>query len=1095
MRMGVSTPLIREGTAMKISPRDGLKAKLVIASLLVLVSLVVPVADQPDAQAQGAVGAAIYIAGDFTGVVDVFDQAGAKLESFDGGFTLADGFAAGDVNGDGADEVLIAGDFTHIVDIFDSAGIRLGSFDGGFTLADGFAAGDVNGDGSDEILIAGDVTGVVDIFNQSGAKINSFDAGFTIFDGFAAGDVNGDGSDEILTAGDFTGQVDIFNGSGTKLNSFDGDFTLADGFAAGDINGDDADEILIAGDVSGVVDIFNGSGTKVNSFDGDFTLADGFAAGDVNDDGVDEILIAGDVTGVVDIFNGSGTKLGSFDGDFTLADGFAIGRHGYPDQDGDALLDPWETQGLDRDGNGTIDVDLPAMGADPMRKDLFLEMDCIVAVDHSHCPAQNAVQRMVQSFADAPVSNPDGTMGIQLHVDTGALYGAGNVVAVAGTGGVTGNFGDFGGGSQIPEAGNSIVDWDGNSGDPATNFYDLKSSDFNSVRDFVFRYAIFVHQTNARAASNDCTSGWAEGIPANDFIVSLGGTDGSGSACWGTDTNGFSVGSENQQAGTFQHEFGHTLGLHHGGGDDLHNKPNYLSVMNYSFQMCDVTSVPASGLPGGCDYSRFDLPDLNEELPPGLDECQGLDGVLNLGPVDWDGDGITEGVTNCQPPNSANVQADVNGDASLDTLTGFEDWNSIRYNFRMVPEFANGVASPVPDEADPQVIEQSRAWLAQLLEPELVVTKTGPADALPGDTIVHTIKVRNEGRGPALNVVLDDTRPDGSVVSFDLGTMIVGSEVTLTVATSVPCSTADLTVLVDTATASGEDMLGNSVTGVGTASTAVHAPVMELTKSASATVNAGEAIAYAITYENTGSGNATDVDITDMLAADVYYSILLDLGAGPVPSSVTPNGDGTTTLTWPIGLVPALSGPMGIEYTARPSLLFLGGETLANGARLTFTNANGCTYDALTASASTNITVVPPSGDPRTLGFWRNQPELWTDETLARIQATDQRYDTDGDGALSAAEVTTMLAAGGNQPKVLQIQLLATYFNLATRQVNAATLIESKTADRLGLENVAEAAIYAMDTLLLPVDSASRERYSDATRVLDEINNNRSEVY
>ena len=32
------------------------------------------------------------------------------------------------------------------------------------------------------------------------------------------------------------------------------------------------------------------------------------------------------------------------------------------------------------------------------------------------------------------------------------------------------------------------------------------------------------------------------------------------------------------------HEFGHTLGLGHGGGDDVNNKSNYVSVMNYDWQ-------------------------------------------------------------------------------------------------------------------------------------------------------------------------------------------------------------------------------------------------------------------------------------------------------------------------------------------------------------------------------------------------------------------------------------------------------------------------------------------------------------------------------
>jgi len=87
------------------------------------------------------------------------------------------------------------------------------------------------------------------------------------------------------------------------------------------------------------------------------------------------------------------------------------------------------------------------------------------------------------------------------------------------------------------------------------------------------------------------------------------------------------------------------------------------------------------------------------------------------------------------------------------------------------------------------------------------------------------------------------------------------------------------------------------------------------------------------------------------------------------------------------------------------------------------------------------------------------------------------------------------LVPGGNMDKVLKEQLLATYFNLATRRINAATLIESRLAGRLGLDNVKEAVVYAMETLLLPVDSANRDRYSDASTALDQINQNRSETY
>jgi uncharacterized repeat protein (TIGR01451 family) len=840
------------------------------------------------------------------------------------------------------------------------------------------------------------------------------------------------------------------------------------------------------------------------------------------------------------------------------------------DVDGDGLFDGWEINGFQADGDGIVDVNLPTMGANPQRKDLFLEIDCLVATNHTHCPLQGAIQTVVQSFADAPVNNVDGTTGIQLHIDIGNLYSqpalpaagfATNVPrALTPAGSVSGNFGNFGGGgNQIQEAGNLIVDWDGATGSPATNFFSLKVNNFSSLRDSIFRYAIFVHQTNARAASNDCTSGWAKGIPSVNFLVSLGGTGTGGGACWVTDTGGNSVGNQNQQAGTLQHEFGHTLGLGHGGGDGINNKPNYLSVMNYGIGAGPVASpnqvqfclVPAvGGLPGGCDYSRIALPNLTENLNAngkgGLDECAGIG--LGLGGFDWDGDSSLEGITNCQPPNNANVQADINGDGlcvtagtntALNTtpsgddqivgtsitdgsgricnstangddvqntivgqipsqpnqLNGFEDWNSISYNFRTIPNFQTA-GTPVEDEADPDTIIQARASLAQQVHPVLDVNQTGSADATPGDTLNYTIQVKNSGHGPALNSVLTDTRPDSTQAVFNLGTLVVGAEETRNVSYTVPCSTADQTVLTNSATATAEDLIGNPVSGSHTMNTTVHAPSVTLAKTATASVNAGEAINYTITYQNTGGAAAANVVISDTLPADVYYSNSLDLGAGSKPDTVTLNGDGTRTLVWNVGAVPASSGPQTIVFTARPTLLALKGTSYTNRVSVSFQNGNGCVYQAVNASASTSISVVPPTRDPQTQGFWRNHPELWSAEILARIQATDQRYDTGAaPGQLSSAEVTTVFLPGGSTKKVLETQLLATYFNLATRRINAGTAISSRTADRLGLTNVRDAALYATATLLLPLDATTQGRYSDAISVLEEINANKSEVY
>jgi uncharacterized repeat protein (TIGR01451 family) len=797
------------------------------------------------------------------------------------------------------------------------------------------------------------------------------------------------------------------------------------------------------------------------------------------------------------------------------------------DADGDFMLDGWETNGFNADGNNSIDVDLPLMGAHPGRKDLFLELDCIVdstvATGHTHCPVNAAVQTVVQSFADAPVNNIDGTQGIQLHVDIGGVNGAAlnadvKVPRVAAPGNsVTGTYGNYGGGgTQINEAGNTILDYDGAAGNAGTNFFTLKN--MNANRDYIFRYGIFGHQTNSRAAVNDCTSGQAKGIPGVNFYVTLGGLRGStGNPCWGVDANNFSTGSQNQQAGTLMHEFGHTLGLGHGGVDGFNNKPNYLSVMNYgistgpastpnSVQFCGVPAV--GGLPGGCDYSRNLLTTLNEVNPPGLDECVGIG--LGLGSVDWDGGGITG--ASCSPA-SANVSANVNGDYNdanndgdqdpgeantLSALPGAEDWNRIFYGFRTLDNFQTA-GTPVADEPDPASIEAARAHIASLVRPTLGLDKTGPSDAVPGDTLTYGLKATNTGRGPALVTEITDTKPDATTAGFTIGTLVVGGAATRSLTYSVPCTTTDGTVLTNSASATATDLIANPFTASDSVTTTVHAPVLTLAKTATATVNAGEAITYRLTYENTGSGAASDVTVTDTLPVGVYYSKALDTGAGPQPTTVTNNASGTTTLTWTVGAVAGASGPQVVEYTARPGLLFIGGDSVRNSASLTFTNANGCTYTPVTAAKTTGIIVVTATRNPLSQGFWKTHPELRTAERLARIQATDQRFDgADGstpNGQLSQAEVQFVLSAGGTQADSLRAQLMATYLNLADRRINAATAVASKTANTRGVGTVRDAALFAMSTLGLPLNSSTTARYSDAINILEEINQNKSERY
>ncbi|HEX5474630.1 MAG TPA: hypothetical protein VFX12_08230 [Vicinamibacterales bacterium] len=784
------------------------------------------------------------------------------------------------------------------------------------------------------------------------------------------------------------------------------------------------------------------------------------------------------------------------------------------DSDQDGLYNGWETRGYDANSDGIIDVDLPAMGANPQRKDLFLELDYLKAADHSHAPSQAAIQDIVRAFTDAPVINPDGTSGIQLHVDVGPLFGAGQVFREADSTGLAGTFGDFGGGGEaIPEAGNTIVDWDGAAGTAGTSFFALKS--MRPERDPIFRYVIFAHQTNNRAAVNDCTSGWAKGIPGTNLMVTLGGVNKNGVACWGMDAGGLSVGTEQEQAGTLMHEFGHTLGLGHGGVDSINNKPNYLSVMNYTWQACSVPAAPSGGqLPGGCDYSRVELPAAGVGLDEtSLDECLGIDSNrFGFGAVDWNKDGHVAGVTACQAGFTINVKANINGDwtdtdgngaqngtepSIIGPLPGYDDWDHITYDFRTIANFATG-GTPTEQEPDANTIERSRAQLSEQTRPALSVDARGPADAKPGDTLSYTVDVGNAlaqlSRGPAFDTSLTSTTPDGVPTTSVLGTLRLGEGATRTLSYVVPCSATDATTLTTTSSATAHGLVPDPVSATDAVQTVVHAPVLVLGVSATPAVDAGEAIAYTISYANTGGAAAGGVVVTATLPDDVYYSTALDLGTGPRPDAVTVNGNGTRTLEWNVGTVAASSGTAVISFTARPTLLATSGQMFTAGVSLAFGNANGCAYDALTASATTAITVAPATGDPLGLGYWRNQPAAEPAELLARIQATDQRFDGltgAADGALSLPEVAAMFAPGGNMPKVLLEHLLALYFDLASRRVNAGTAIDSRLDAALGLATVRDAVVYAQDTLALPVAKSTRARYSDADGALEEIDEGR----
>lgn len=315
--------------------------------------------------------------------------------------------------------------------------------------------------------------------------------------------------------------------------------------------------------------------------------------------------------------------------DFIAGNGFEAGCDA--DRDGDRLPDCVETADgrflsplatgtrpeladSDRDGiddgdevHGSLGgLDLPALGANPNRRNLYLELDWVDdeadCGPHSHRPSLAVVSQLEQYFATLPIANPDGSQGIDLRIDIGQ--------------------------GGLLQGGNQVPDFDGillGGLSPGSEYWTLKAQHFDARRAGYFRYGILAHRYGT---VNNQSSGEAE-TPGDDLIVSL--------QC---------LGSETFVRNTVLHELGHNLGLRHGGAQDCNDKPNYNSVMNYRFHFAGTDHNCELPGDGGFGYSGGLRPALNEAA---LDEAAGICGLAAGRAQDWNGDG------DISAPVSANI--------------------------------------------------------------------------------------------------------------------------------------------------------------------------------------------------------------------------------------------------------------------------------------------------------------------------------------------------------------------------------------------------------------------------------------------------------
>ena len=466
---------------------------------------------------------------------------------------------------------------------------------------------------------------------------------------------------------------------------------------------------------------------NVTTFDGSTPLLTAVTPAELNDD--DEVLITFTIQDVGDSVYDSAVAIDNarwlFDQDCEA------GIIDIGDRDEDGLPDEWEENGLDVDGDGTTDLDLPALGADPDRKDIFLELDwmfedqtCIWFVcwgGENFSPTPAAIDAVVQAFADAPVGNPDGSNGITLHVDAGP----GSPNHATGS-----NWGTDGRGNAVPHQDSlgsnvtgtfSSIRCDGTTANFTqaygwAAFDAIKETNFDDVRRDVFHYAIYA-DTYAGSGS----SGISRGITAADFIVSQGAFN-SGA--------GFTLA---QERGTLMHEFGHNLGLRHGGDDNCNREPNYLSIMSYSFQFPGLRD---NGTDGTLDYSVNVLDPLNENT---LDETVGLepDGLVGTFGTRWSCGTVRQVTNNAAGPIDWNcsgaatdtgVSADLNEDGFQTTLSGHDDWTNLRYDGGAIGQL--GETEPPPAVTINDELTLELATELDVLTGDYDALLTGPPTAL-----------------------------------------------------------------------------------------------------------------------------------------------------------------------------------------------------------------------------------------------------------------------------------------------------------------------------------------------------------------------------
>ena len=513
-----------------------------------------------------------------------------------------------------------------------------------------------------------------------------------------------------------------------------------------------------------------------------------------------------------------------------------------------------------------------------------------------------------------------------------------------------------------------------------------------------------------------------------------------------------------------------------------------------------------------------------------------------------------------------------------DNLTGRIDIGKLGQGEGTVVKATHTVSGNDPDplvnnatvyaKYDSTVVYAWDTWTVDILHPAIEVSKSGPEYAHEGDNITYTITVKNTGDCPLSNVqVSDDVAGAATYVSGDTnGNGLLDMDETWTFTATYTVKAGDTDPLVNTATASGKDALGLTVTDTASWTVDILHPAIDVIKSANATkAYAGDIIEYTIVVKNTGDCPLYNVNVTDTFLGDIWTGTL-DVGENktftltytvkvgdPDPLVNTATASGKDVLgkmvtdedTATVDLIAKICGYKFYDANANGMLdngeMGLGGWTIQlfkwNGtawdwvANATTGSDGSYCFDGLDAgeymvkevaqqywicTTSSSITVDLKSGEisennnfgnvclkqgtgGKTLGYWANAGnKLITSDDVAALNALNLHKPSGWNYPPFSSTLTTaksqissyLLSANAKDMRwMLSAQLIATKLNVLHGSLSGSTIVYvgPSTYVPSGFISIDDIMANA-NTALSGADRATQEYWKN---LLDGLNNNR----